>query len=268
MHINAIIADVDGTLITYHGTYDKRLPSLIKQVQAMGIQFSVATGKAYFGEIARIIKELDLSALNITFGGGAIIDWHTGATPWLQPISTDSAQRIIDYMEKHAYVYSIETLDHAYMSQITETRNYTKDIQVLTFSPHNPPQGILKILFNRFANKMDADHITKPLNDLSRIATDIEVVKFGHDSYYGIDITAENSTKHTAVLEYAKLLKIEPSTIVAIGDGYNDYPLFTACGHSIAMGDAPQELKDIADKVVLPTAEGGMVEALRYILTL
>jgi hypothetical protein len=55
---------------------------------------------------------------------------------------------------------------------------------------------------------------------------------------------------------------------VAIGDGHNDYPLFTACGYKIAMGNAPSELKDIADLVVPPTHEGGMKQALEHIISL
>ena len=54
--------------------------------------------------------------------------------------------------------------------------------------------------------------------------------------------------------------------MAAAGDSYNDIPMLRVCGVGIAMGDAPQELKDIADYVAPPASEDGLAVALEEFL--
>ncbi len=63
-------------------------------------------------------------------------------------------------------------------------------------------------------------------------------------------------------MQLSKILNVSQSKIVGVGDGYNDYPLLIACGYKIAMDNAPNHLKKIADLIV-PTVTGdGLVTAL------
>ena len=57
------------------------------------------------------------------------------------------------------------------------------------------------------------------------------------------------------------------SEVVAIGDGMNDIPLLTSAGLAVAMGNAPDEVKTIADHVTLDVDHQGVAEAVKtYIL--
>lgn len=268
MKIKAILSDVDGTLLNYDGAYEKTVPGLIKDIQDKGIQFSVATGKAYFGEIERIIGELNLSSLNIVSGGGMIIDWKTGKTPWYRPISEASTKYVVNYFHRLNKIFSIETKEHAYMTNSHGNSAYTKDVTIEKFSLDSIPPGVLKILIHGSANLLPEDEIDTYIKNIRHNCKDVEAIKFSIKNNYGLDVTSQASTKHTAVLEYGKILGIPPSEIVAIGDGHNDYPLFTACGYKIAMGNAPDELKEIADKVVNAAENNGMSEALNHILSI
>lgn len=268
MKIKAVLSDMDGTLIDFDGNYHKDVPHLIKKLQTKHILFGVATGKAIFGEVLRIIKELDLSPLNIVNGGGMIIDWKTGKTPWYQPISERSTKSIANYLHKTKLVFSLETKEEAYMLEIVKSPAYTNEIIVKKYSLNTIPTDVLKILIHASVNNLNEFQIEKHIRHIKDECKDIAVMKFAYDGKYGLDATSELSTKHTAVLEYAKILNINPNEIVAIGDGYNDYPLFTACGYKIAMGNAPKELTEIADKVVGTANEGGMGQALEHIISL
>lgn len=268
MRIKAVLSDMDGTLIDFNGNYHKDVPLLIKKLQTKHILFGVATGKAIFGEVLRIIKELDLSPLNIVNGGGMIIDWKTGKAPWYHPISKQSTKNIVDYLSKTNLVFSLETKEQAYMLKVVESPAYTKEIMVTEYSLDTIPNNVLKILIHASANHLNERQIDDYMKYIKSECKDVAVMKFAYDGCYGVDITSEEATKHTAVLEYAKILGINPHEIVAIGDGHNDYPLFTACGYKIAMGNAPKELTEIADKVVGTANEGGMSQALEHIISL
>ena len=55
---------------------------------------------------------------------------------------------------------------------------------------------------------------------------------------------------------------MNPSNIVAVGDSYNDLPMLEACGLSVAMGNAPPEVKSIADFVVPSVENDGLAVAI------
>lgn len=50
--------------------------------------------------------------------------------------------------------------------------------------------------------------------------------------------------------------------MIGVGDGYNDFPLLMSCGLKIAMGNAIEELKDIADYIAPSVDEDGLAKVI------
>ncbi len=266
--IKAVLSDFDGTLVNKTKIYDPQIIPLIQQIKERNIYFSLATGRSYFGLISKVIKEINPSHLHIAYGGGVIINSQTGEMPLYRPVSDLSVKKIITYLHKHNVHFSMESKENAHRLEVFEVPTYMGDITIQMFSLDTPPSGILKILVHSSVNSISEEQLETYRKELFKECKDIEFTRFVHYGKYGCDITSENSTKHTAVLEYAKMLGLKQTELVGIGDDYNDYPLFTACGYKIAMGNAPKELKEIADKIVNTSDEGGTVEALQHILSL
>jgi hydroxymethylpyrimidine pyrophosphatase-like HAD family hydrolase len=53
---------------------------------------------------------------------------------------------------------------------------------------------------------------------------------------------------------------------MAIGDGRNDIPLLSSAGLAVAMGNAPDEVKAIADHVTLDVEHSGLAAAVNKFL--
>ncbi|GAJ07642.1 unnamed protein product [marine sediment metagenome] len=64
----------------------------------------------------------------------------------------------------------------------------------------------------------------------------------------------------------ASHLGISLTEIIAIGDGPNDISLLSSAGLAIAMGDAPDELKAVADFITLDVDHSGLAEAIKKFL--
>ncbi|MDP1721869.1 MAG: HAD family hydrolase [Candidatus Gottesmanbacteria bacterium] len=76
------------------------------------------------------------------------------------------------------------------------------------------------------------------------------------------------ATKLHAVVRIAELLKIRTDEIIGVGDSYNDYPLLSACGLKIAMGNAVPQLKAIADFIAPSVDEDGVATVIeKFILS-
>ena len=54
--------------------------------------------------------------------------------------------------------------------------------------------------------------------------------------------------------------------VIAVGDWKNDISLLSAAGLSIAMGNAHEDLKNIADYITLDVEENGLAVAIREVI--
>jgi len=73
-----------------------------------------------------------------------------------------------------------------------------------------------------------------------------------------IYITHKNASKQHAAEKLAQMLNVETSEVIGVGDARNDAPLLSACGLRVAMGNADNKLKKIADYVAPTVDEDGV----------
>ena len=81
-----------------------------------------------------------------------------------------------------------------------------------------------------------------------------------------IHVTHEHGTKRYGVERLIEMLDIHKDNVIAIGDSHNDLPLFEAAGLKIVMGNAPEEVKLIADFVTATLDEDGVAVAIEKYL--
>ena len=82
-----------------------------------------------------------------------------------------------------------------------------------------------------------------------------------------VELLPPGVSKGQGVLRLCEHLKIPASRVLAIGDQANDIPTFEVCGYSVAMGDAPQVVKETADFLTEDFADDGCAKALERLLT-
>ena len=59
---------------------------------------------------------------------------------------------------------------------------------------------------------------------------------------------------------------INKNEVAAIGDAHNDIPMVSNAELGFAMGNAKEELKEVADVIVADNESSGVLEAVNYIL--
>ena len=83
-----------------------------------------------------------------------------------------------------------------------------------------------------------------------------------HGPHPSVDVTVLGYGKGDACLDVAAELGIDGSETYAFGDGVNDISMVEAVAHGIAMGNAVDALKDVADYVTDAIDEDGVANAL------
>lgn len=81
-----------------------------------------------------------------------------------------------------------------------------------------------------------------------------------------IEVTNINAQKGIALERYAKGLGIQMKDVMVIGDSYNDISMMERAGCSVAMENAPKEVRDICTHITLSSENDGFAEAVNKIL--
>ena len=238
----ALILDVDGTLIPnkIDGMPSKRVIDAIAKASKF-IHIGIATSRPYF-MLSHIFDHLKLSGPSIINAGSQIIDLPSEKILWEQSIDSKVVFPICKILQK----YKLDVLVNDNGKEIKFSKKYTlkKPLSIYVVS----------------VNSKIIDGLVKEVSSIPTIiAHKLPSWKKGQLT---ISITHSSATKQHAILEVAKILKIKTHEIIGVGDGYNDFPLLMACGLKVAMGNAVDDLKAIADYVAPSVEEDGVADVI------
>ena len=79
-----------------------------------------------------------------------------------------------------------------------------------------------------------------------------------------LEIVRRGYSKERGLKQMIALLGVALEDCYAIGDSTNDLPMLRSVPHSIAMGNAPDEIKAVAEYVTKTLHEGGIAHALNH----
>lgn len=274
MNIKLIATDLDGTLLTSpYGTSDENILQLKAAAQS-GIRIIVATGRT-FSEIPQQIKDISEIDFFIT-SNGSCIRKNNGDIVHSSYLSEDTVQAVFEfsenykcfpdiyidgnsYMQKsHAMEFASYTFDMFSIDEIASLCTLTDDIYKLFRS--NPSKTEKMNLF--FASAQEREKAEK---NLRSVLSDVNIT---NSMSLNIEISDINASKGKA-LEYVCgnfVSDIKSSEIMALGDSNNDISMFDYAGYSVAMGNAPDSVKNYTDRVTGICSENGFAMALKNII--
>jgi hydroxymethylpyrimidine pyrophosphatase-like HAD family hydrolase len=236
----AFIVDLDGTLIGRDERISPRVAEAMRKV-SKHIGVSIATGRET-ADVLRFAKQLGLTIPQISDNGALLLDPATGRDVWSAPLGPMHARHIVStlisqrvaFIATHAggSVTSAAGVTHWNMTRVSalDLEEAAAQELVTYFSLH-PELHVVKVFL--------------PYNGL-----------------WAVDFTRNGVTKATALSWLGLILGIDPASMIAAGDSYNDLPMLRACGLRIVMGHAPDELKALADYVAPPVDEDGLAVAI------
>ena len=280
--IKLIASDMDGTLLNHNHKIPKENVKLINFAKNQGIEFVVATGRAYY-EALPALNEENINCDVISFNGGIVYDKNgniISITPMLPKDlyytieilkSFDISYQL--YTKNTIYTTSIETDINAYIDLI-RSNGYEPDVEHLRAEAQqkldvgyitevenielylnekeNPPIKIIAI----------SNDISK-LENAAKLLSENKSISVTSSGANNIEIMHKNATKGEALKEIAKIYGINLENAVAIGDNLNDQAMLDIVGYSVAMKNGNIKLKEQAKYVTEKTnSEGGVADTI------
>ena len=262
------VIDVDGTLIG-HGAYPTpRVSEAIQTAKDNGITVALGTGRASEA-CYHILRHLKLDGLHIVFDGAAIVEWPSNDIIYLQALPPRATERAIGLARKYDLFFEIYAHDFYFIEKDGAlAQNQREKLQL------DPLVTDLMSLVNRVkvvkgqvlaANaeeKKRADLFTREMEGFCKISWSFDP---SNGIYFGNTI-ARYVSKGGAIKELADYLGIEMSETLVIGDSYNDMGSFKVAGTAVAMGHAPDSLKELADWIAPDVMNDGVAATIEHFL--
>lgn len=240
--------DVDGTTVPNRpdGMPSKKVTEAIAKAKDK-IYIGLITGRPIYN-VLHIYKHLELSGPLVLLGGAQIIEPKTGHLLYERVIEKKDILLLCNMLKQLDIIFYIDEKDRSY--------KYTQ-----SYIPHTPCTLLVEDVLPHLADQI----IQEITISMPHIQTH-KLVSYTHGRIC-ITIAHAEATKQHAIWEVAKILQIHTEEIIAVGDGYNDFPFFMACGLKVAMGNAVDELKAIADYIAPTVDEDGIVDVIeRFVL--
>lgn len=254
-----VAIDLDGTLLTDELTISPKTITAIQQAAAAGTIVTIATGRM-FASAKLIAEQLDINVPLITYQGALIKDVHEKEVIYERYISPQIAQTLVEISRErniHLQVYQDDMLYGAEDNE--KLRTYAEKVNV----PYKVEPDLAKLAQKGMTKLL---FIEDPLM-LDELQAELETL-FGDKAHIAkskkhyLEITHPEANKGSALLALADKLGIAQSEIIGIGDNHNDFELVAKAGLGVAMGNAVQEVKDIADYTTCSNNEEGVLHVL------
>lgn len=246
----AIISDIDGTLVPIipDALPSKKVARSIKKAVDAGIIFSLASGRPYT-LIQYLVEYLGLTGPCITDNGAVIVDTKDGTVLWDASLSNDHANKILSLSTPFSLVRA------------------SCDSGNIEHPKHIPTTSKVRKISVHDISMQEADTLIDTVNTKLKDVSCIKAASYKGNHLTDVYFSDIHATKQHAVLKLAELLKIKQSDMIGVGDGYNDFSLLMACGLKVAMGNAVDELKAIADYVAPTVENDGLADVIeKYFL--
>ncbi len=274
MKISCAVFDLDGTLLTPENKISETDLSTLHALSKKGVKIIIATGRSEL-QIKEYISALGIADPVITCNGGVIINPITREIIHQKFLKSEDAEAMLRALELEGTDYLFYTPDfvyHTYSSErvnfylaYNESTNEEFHVPIRVASEYPKEKGfedVLKILVHD-----DIERISE-LEERFNRNNSLTFVSSGRDPAGRdlIDIMPDATSKGNAIRILAEYLDIPISEIVAFGDSPNDADMLLSAGFSVAMGNADDSIKQIADFVTLPNDQNGITHALRHIM--
>lgn len=270
--IQLLAVDIDGTIAGESNEIRERVKQAIFAAQAQGIKVVVATGRMYRSAL-RFHQTVGSSLPLICYQGAWIQDPITGKILSHLPVAKEKTIALLDYFEQPALRSLLSV--HFYINDQLYVREITAATQIYAQRSEIQPiaVGDLRSVLDTEPTKIlalcdDPEAIANLLSNLRQIYTPAEL--YLTTSVATFFEAANPLVSKGAALRYVaeEILGLQSANVMAIGDNFNDLEMLSYAGIGIAMGNAPDEVKAIAQWVAPTVEEDGVAAAIEEFVLL
>jgi Cof subfamily protein (haloacid dehalogenase superfamily) len=254
-----IVADLDGTLMGDDVTISPRVVAAAQRAMDEGAYFTVATGRMLAGT-QRFAHQLRVNAPLILYQGSEMRDAYSGQILYQSSIPLDYAQEFIAAINALGLHLNVYLDDQVYAARKTPEADYycrLNGIDILAVGDlgRYVVRAPVKMLVIADAERLDA--LAPALRQ--QFAGRLQIVR-SHRLF--LEAISLEANKGRGLAWLADYLQVPQAQTAAIGDNDNDAEMIQWAGLGIAMGNASEAVRRVADLIAPSVEQDGAAWAI------
>lgn len=283
--IKLIASDMDGTLLNNDLVVPEENISAIKEAQKAGIEFMIATGRGIH-EALPLLEKYHLHPAYITLNGAQVFDENEKVQVEL-PLNLEVSHQIISTLRKYKLYFEMVTNQGIFSNSKVQRINNIANL-ITNLNPDTPfklaialSSARLELMKIQYIKDYDellarpAINIFKIIafdsnhpNNLISVKNDLinefnSKIIITSSSKFNIEINDIHAQKGIALKKYADKKGISSDEIMTLGDNINDTTMIQYAKYSVAMENAVDSIKKIANYITSRNDQAGVAKAIK-----
>lgn len=266
MKYKLLAFDMDGTILNSEKKITPRTADAINELIRRGVYIVVSTGRN-LAELRDYREDFKAMNYGILISGGMIYNFFKDEPIKIHALDEATILRLIDF--------GLEERSMIHLHTVKESIAREEDIQSMAAFG----MGIYQNMFSRFCRRCEdckeyvrthpgevikVNLYNRSQESRDRIFNRIKPLNLSisYAEAFNLEMSPANVTKGSGLVELCNYLNIDLSETVAIGDADNDKEILQTAGLAVAMGNASDEIKKLADFVTLDNDNDGVAAAI------
>lgn len=273
MAIKAVLLDIDGTLTNSKKEITPETLTALKNAQDRGVRLVLASGRpakglSNYGDLLNMWMH---HGLFVCYNGARVIDCESKEVLVDVTIKPELVTAVLEHMKKFDVIPIVTYGEYMVVEDVYHcmVKNGDQEFNVVQYESRMNNYRLMECedlaKFTNFpVNKIltagDSDYLQAHWQEMREPFKDTLSCMFTSNFYY--EYTSLGIDKGAALREAMAKLGIKPEECIAFGDAENDIPMLEYAGIGVAMGNAQDGVKAIADEITLSNEEDGIAHSL------
>jgi len=255
--------DLDDTLLGADFQISAENRHAIRRAAASGVLVTLATGRMFRSALP-YAKQLQIDLPLITYHGALIRTAVGEETLCHRPVPLGLARQVAAIAEAGNYHLNAYINDELFVAKENELSRYYQQLANVKVSA----VGNLSAFLETPPTKLTVIGSESSLAEIK----DALIASFGNELAIVIsrpnflEITDRLATKGQALHFLAEMLNIPREQVAAVGDSYNDLDMILYAGFGVAVANAREEVKSVADIITAKNTDHGVAVFIKQYL--
>lgn len=262
LKLHTIVSDMDGTLLTPDHRLDAQTEQALKRVQDLGVRVVLASGRSA-ASMRPYVEQLGALHPYIASNGAQVLA-SDGSVIWEQTIDVPVLHAVIRWLKEQGIYMQIYYGDHYYYDvNCQHAENYR-------ISSGTRGCFVPDLLTFVTAPSVKILGVTQP-EDIPRLMREVNA-RFGEGILAAtsnpefLELSHPSVGKGPALAALAARLGFDAAGTMAVGDSINDLSMLEWAGMPVAVGNAREEVKRMAWRVIGDGPTGGVAQMLETLI--
>jgi len=255
---DAILLDLDGTLVTDAGFVHPDTLATLGAAQACGVRVMVATGRSEGGTIP-VLAETGIATPAIVYNGAGVYCPVGRKLLEERVLSNRTIERTLAFARAHDLLFIVMRFGEKFSMppRTPEERRALEFLEDLHVVPPEqlPKESVMRLTL--FSTRHDSPEALgaslEAAIDQPAYLTWFPLASLPHqreNPLLVVDVQPPSRGKGEALRVIEETYGIPPERVVAVGDAPNDVPMLERAGLAVAMANATSDVKAVAHRII------------------